>query len=66
MRFDRPHQWPQRTWDWPTEVGAIVPGKAADLIAIQGNPLEDIKPCARVDVVMKDGIVIKSPEAIEH
>jgi len=48
------------------EVGAIAPGKAADLIAIQGNPLEDSKALRQVDLVMKDGIVVKSPESIEH
>ena len=48
------------------EVGAIVPGRAADLIAIQGNPLEDIKTLRQVDVVMKDGIFVKSPKSIDQ
>jgi imidazolonepropionase-like amidohydrolase len=48
------------------EVGAILPGYAADLIAIQGNPLEDITALRQVDLVMKDGIVIKSHESIKH
>jgi imidazolonepropionase-like amidohydrolase len=48
------------------EVGAIVPGRAADLVAIQGNPLEDIKTLRQVDVVMKDGIFVRSPQAIEQ
>ena len=48
------------------EVGAILPGYAADLIAIQGNPLEDITALRQVDLVMKDGLVIKSHESIEH
>ena len=48
------------------EVGAVVPGRAADLVAIQGNPLEDIKTLRQVDVVMKDGIFVRSPQAIEQ
>ena len=36
------------------------------MIAIQGNPLEDIKTLRQVDVVMKDGIFVKSPQAIEQ
>ena len=48
------------------EVGAILPGYAADLIAIQGNPLEDITALRQVDLVMKDGIVIKSHASNEH
>ena len=48
------------------EVGTIAPGKVADLIAIQGNPLEDPKALRLVDLILKDGIVVKSHESIEH
>lgn len=48
------------------EVGAIVPGRSADLIAIRGDPLQDSKALRQVDVVMKAGTIVKSPEAIEH
>lgn len=48
------------------EVGAIAPGRSADLIAVRGNPLEDGKALRHVDVVMKAGTIVKSPEAIEH
>jgi imidazolonepropionase-like amidohydrolase len=48
------------------EVGTIAPGKVADLIAIQGNPLEDPKALRQVDLILKDGIVVKSHESIEH
>lgn len=48
------------------EVGAIVPGRSADLIAIQGDPLKDSKALRQVDVVMKAGTVVKSSESIDH
>lgn len=48
------------------EVGAIAPGKIADLIAIQGDPLKDSKALRQVEVVMKAGTIIKSPESIGH
>ena len=48
------------------EVGAIAPGKTADLIAIQGDPLEDSKALRQVDVVMKAGTIVKSPESLKH
>ena len=48
------------------EVGAIAPGKIADLIAIQGDPLKDSKALRQVDVVMKAGTIIKSPESVEY
>lgn len=37
--------------------GAIEPGKAADLIALRGDPLVDIRAVEHVGFVMKDGIV---------
>jgi len=39
--------------------GQIVPGFAADIIAVPGNPLDDINTLKNVSFVMKDGVVIK-------
>lgn len=39
--------------------GPIKPGLAADIIAVAGNPLEDIDAVQRVEFVMKDGLVFK-------
>jgi imidazolonepropionase-like amidohydrolase len=41
--------------------GTLEPGKWADLIAVSGNPLEDIALLENVRFVMKGGVVIKSP-----
>ncbi len=41
------------------EIGSIEAGKRADLIAMQGNPLEDITACERVVFVMKGGRIVK-------
>jgi imidazolonepropionase-like amidohydrolase len=43
------------------EFGSIEPGKAADLIAVDGDPLDDITRLERVRFVMKEGRVIKGP-----
>jgi imidazolonepropionase-like amidohydrolase len=43
------------------EIGTIEPGKFADVIAVEGNPLEDIGALGRVSFVMKAGEVYKSP-----
>ena len=39
------------------ELGTIAPGKLADLIAVEGNPLTNINDAKRVQVVVKDGEV---------
>ena len=42
-------------------IGTLEPGKFADVIAVEGNPLEDIRALQRVTFVMKAGQVYKSP-----
>ncbi len=44
-----------------TDRGRIAPGLLADLIAVPGNPLNDITVLESVEFVMKDGIVYKEP-----
>ena len=41
--------------------GVIAPGRLADLIAVRGNPLEDVRVLEQVPWVMKGGVVMKSP-----
>jgi imidazolonepropionase-like amidohydrolase len=42
------------------QIGSIAPGLQADIIALDGNPLEDITAVRRVVFVMKGGIVYKN------
>ncbi|MGI9262713.1 MAG: amidohydrolase family protein, partial [Woeseiaceae bacterium] len=44
---------------WERDVGAIEPGRYADIIAVRGNPLEDITLLENVDVVIKGGVRYK-------
>lgn len=44
---------------WEDRVGAIEPGLYADIIAVDGNPLDDIAELEDVDFVMKGGVVYK-------
>ena len=46
--------------DLGAEVGSIAPGMRADLIAIEGNPLEDITAVRNVVFVMKGGQIYKN------
>ena len=40
-------------------LGSLEPGKFADVIAVVGNPLQDITAMGEVGFVMKDGVVVK-------
>jgi imidazolonepropionase-like amidohydrolase len=41
------------------DLGSVAPGKYADLIAVAGNPHEDINLLTQVRFVMKEGVVFK-------
>lgn len=43
------------------QVGTLEPGKWADVIALPGDPLEDLTVLSRVSFVMKEGVVYKRP-----
>jgi len=44
---------------WSGHLGAIAPGRYADLVGVEGNPLDDIRQLEDVDFVMKGGVVVK-------
>jgi imidazolonepropionase-like amidohydrolase len=41
------------------DIGSIATGKLADLIAVPGNPIDDISQMTKVSFVMKEGVVYK-------
>src|SRR5512142_1374169 len=41
------------------DLGVLAPGKLADIVAMAGDPTADIRATAKVDFVMKDGIVYR-------
>ncbi len=47
---------------WIGDTGAVAPGYFADIIAVEGDPLEDISVLEDVIFVMKGGDVFKSSE----
>ena len=45
--------------DWADAIGQLKPGFYADVIAVPGNPLEDIKVLASPSFVMKNGQIVR-------
>jgi imidazolonepropionase-like amidohydrolase len=45
---------------WQDRVGSIEKGKYADIIAVSGNPLDDITELERVKFVMKGGEIVRN------
>lgn len=42
------------------DIGSVQPGRYADIVAVSGDPLQDITELERMQFVMKGGVVIKS------
>ena len=47
--------------DWEGQIGQLKPNYFADIIAVSGNPLNDIGVLKKVEFVMKGGAVYKRP-----
>jgi imidazolonepropionase-like amidohydrolase len=46
---------------WGSEIGNLKSGYLADIVAVDGNPLDDIAAVQRVAFVMKNGAVVRKP-----
>lgn len=54
---------------WSDRVGSLDKGKWADVIAVEGDPLQDITVLQHVPFVMKSGVIYKDeaqPSAVDH
>ena len=45
---------------WGDRVGAIEPGRFADIVAVEANPLEDIRQLENIKFVMKGGQIVRN------
>jgi imidazolonepropionase-like amidohydrolase len=50
---------PARLMRWEADVGAVAPGRFADLIAVEGDPIADISVLERVQAVIKGGELVR-------
>ncbi len=47
------------------KIGTLAPGKAADIVVLQGDPSGNIKDIEKVEIVFKDGVGYDSAKLIE-
>src|SRR5215469_6705850 len=45
------------------KIGTLEPGKLADVVAVPGNPLENIRQTEHVFFVMKEGVIYKNEKS---
>jgi imidazolonepropionase-like amidohydrolase len=45
---------------WSDRVGVVRKGMLADIVAVKGNPLSDVRTLQHVQFVMKDGVIYKN------
>ena len=50
---------PAELMDWQDKVGSIEAGKLADIVAVDGDPVDDVSILEHIGFVMKDGGIIK-------
>jgi imidazolonepropionase-like amidohydrolase len=50
-----------RHMGWADRVGSLQPGRFGDLVAVRGNPLDDVQVLQNVAVVVKGGLPFKLP-----
>jgi imidazolonepropionase-like amidohydrolase len=48
---------------WSDRIGALLPGRYGDVVAVACDPLADVSCLEHVDVVIKGGLVLKWPQA---
>jgi imidazolonepropionase-like amidohydrolase len=44
---------------WEGQIGELKPGYFADIVAVPGNPLDDISVVEHVSFVMKNGAIVR-------
>ena len=54
-------RWSAELMRWEDRVGTVAPGMFADMVAVHGDPTDDVTLLERVPFVMKGGEVTKGP-----
>ena len=57
-------RWASELIGWEDRVGSLVPGTFADIVGVQGNPVDDIRLLENIGLVMKDGEWVADPHSL--
>lgn len=49
---------------WEERLGTLAPGKLADIVAVPGDPIRDVRALERASFVMKNGVIFKGEGAV--
>jgi imidazolonepropionase-like amidohydrolase len=55
--------WAAEAMGWD-DIGTLAPGKLADLVAVEGDPLADMEVMRQVSLVLREGMVVKNNRAL--
>ncbi len=53
-----------RLLGWDDRLGTLAAGRLADVVAVPGDPLQDISATERVTFVMKNGVIYRAPDGV--
>ena len=56
-------RWAAELLGWEDRVGSLAPGLYADLVVVDGNPLDDVRALESPSGVMKGGVWVSDPSA---
>ncbi len=59
-------RWAAELIGWEDRIGTVAPGRLADLIAVEGDPLRDLAALRKVVAVFKDGRLVAPVDALEY
>jgi len=56
-------RWAAELMGWEDRVGSLAPGAFADIVGVEGNPLEDVRLLENIGLVMKGGEWVIGPSS---
>ncbi len=59
-------RWAAELIGWEDRIGTVAPGRLADVVAVEGDPLRDLGALRKIVAVFKDGRLVAPVDALEY